>query len=104
MKTENTTEERKPLYATGDKVEVINYGHPYWSKELNTDHPLNYLGKVEYGYYYDMSPELVGKQGIIEKVSITQGIPQYSLIGIPGKTAWYDEKQLKLISKNPNKL
>ena len=49
-----------------------------------------------------MSSKLVGQSGLIDSVNITQGKPQYSISGIEGKHAWYDEGQLELISKNPN--
>ena len=48
-------------------------------------------------YLYDMMPELVGKEGIVDKVSVTQGIAGYALNNIPEKYAWYHEDQLILV-------
>lgn len=44
----------------------------------------------------DMSPELVGQEGIICEVSNTQGRLQYAVDGIKGKHAWYNRGQLEL--------
>lgn len=73
---------------TGDEVRVINYGHHIW--EYNED------GKVK---SIDLCPEIIGRKGVIQKIITTQGITQYSLVGIPEKTAWYHEDQLELIRR-----
>jgi len=39
----------------------------------------------------------VGKEGIVDKVSVTQGIVGYALNNIPEKYAWYYEDQLTLV-------
>lgn len=71
-------------FKTGDIVRIVNYGHRYWE---TVD------GEV---YVRDMNPDLVGQVVVIEKVSITQEIPHYSVIGV-SKSAWYNEDQLELI-------
>lgn len=73
----------------GDKVEIINYGHIIWHMQ---DDKL---------VAHDMSPELIGQQGIITDAHQTQGKDTYALQG-PNKAAWYDNGQLKLIQTNPN--
>jgi len=96
---------RKPKYGIGDKVKIVNYGHPIWEskicpKQERLDFPVIYEDGAF--RYLDMSPKLIGKIGIIEKVDVVQGKPQYAINGIPEKHAWYSEDQLELISKNKN--
>jgi hypothetical protein len=88
----------KSKFNSGDKVRVIKYGHPYWSYEQEpaSAKVISY-DKDNHRGVYDMSPELVGKEGIISEVTKTQGVYQYSISGIPGKSAWYFEEQLELI-------
>lgn len=78
------------MYNIGDKVRVITYGH------------LRY--HFEDGKYAveDVSPELIGQEGIVVSKHEIQGIWSYALEGIKGKHAWYDERQLELVSKNNN--
>lgn len=59
--------------------------------------PSHILSEDENVYICDWQPQLVGMEGVVEKCVITQGIPGYSLSGINGKSAWYDEEQLELI-------
>lgn len=97
--------ERKPKYGIGDKVKVVNYGSLIWeSKNCPDQEKLSFplIYEDEKFRYLDMSSKLVGQSGLIDSVNITQGKPQYSISGIEGKHAWYDEGQLELISKNPN--
>ena len=62
--------------------------------------PDNIISETENVWNYDRRPDLVGVIDIIDKVSIIQGTPSYSLV----KTgAWFSEEQLELINKNPNK-
>lgn len=70
--------EYKPELKVGDKVKVIRYGHIYWSS-IN--------GKL---VPTDMSPHLIGKIGVIDKISGNH----YSVEGIKEKHAWYDYQQL----------
>lgn len=93
-----------PKFAIGDKVRIVEYGHLIWENK-NFDQPkLSFPVYVEDDAmrWLDMSPHLVGQEGIIQKVTITQGQPQYAIDGIPQKHAWYDEQQLEMISENPN--
>ena len=56
------------------------------------------IEKSESGiFWYDINPKIVGKEGVVEKATNTQGKFQYAVNGIPEKHAWYDEKQLELI-------
>lgn len=48
-------------------------------------------------WWIDMSPELVGQEGVVSQVTISQGRLQYAVDGISGKHAWYDDKQLELV-------
>jgi len=61
--------------------------------------PDNILSENEYMWICDSHKDLVGQEGIVEKVSKTEGIKQYqySLTGVTGKTAWYNEEQLEII-------
>lgn len=91
---------KKPLFGIGDKVEIIKYGRPTWASKGIAEEfsfPMIHEG------CYDMSPELVGKIGLVSVVSITQGEPNYVIKGIDGKSAWYSEDQMKMINKNPNR-
>ena len=86
-------------FKTGDKVRVIKYGHPYWSWQKMPG--MKMLSKDKSPYWYDKSPELVGQEGVIDKVTKTQGNYKYSINGIKGKYAWYDEDQLEKVLSTP---
>lgn len=70
-------------FGIGDKVRVINYGSLMWDENGSTD----------------ILPELVGKEGLIQEVYNNS----YSISGIKGKHAWYDEGQLEMVNRNPNR-
>ena len=97
---------RKPIYSIGDKVKIVNYGHPIWVnkkvEELKLSFPL--IREDENVRILDMSPDLIGQEGIVSEVSMTQGIPNYAIEGIKGKHAWYQEGQMEMINANPNKI
>lgn len=61
--------------------------------------PDNILSEDEYMWICDSDKDLIGQEGIVEKVSKTEGIKQYqyALTGINGKSAWYNEEQLEII-------
>ncbi len=87
--------ETKPTYKIGDKVRIINYGHPIWEsksfyKESTSKH---IIYEDEELRWIDISPNIVGKEGIVEKVDVVQGTPQYSIKGIG---AWYFEEQMEM--------
>jgi hypothetical protein len=89
---------RAAKFGIGDKVRVVGYGskifvHPTLQHRFAANPRLS-------EFTFDMRPELVGKEGIVSQVSMTQDIPSYAIEGIPGKHAWYDEEQLELITKN----
>jgi hypothetical protein len=90
----------KAKFNVGDKVEVIKYGHLYWSREEEQSKPIAIDEKTGIKIY-DMAPELVGQKGIICEVSLTQGKYHYAINGIIDKHAWYDEKQLKKVLSSP---
>ncbi len=79
-------------FVIGDKVRIINYGHHIWERG-------EWDGKIK---MIDLSPDLVGKEGIVSKATLTQGIPQYAVDGLR-KHAWYNEDQLLMIQQNPNR-
>jgi hypothetical protein len=81
----------KPIYVVGDKVKVVNYGHRIWENRGGD--------KI----VFDIAPQIVGKIGIINKVESTQGIHGYSIDGIKGKVAWYNDDQLEMVQANPNR-
>lgn len=95
---------KEPKYSIGNKVKIINYGHLIWQSkdsqqlDLNLKFPIIYEDDED--KYLDMTSSIVGKEGVITKISMTQGMPQYSIEGIPEKVAWYDEQQLELIENN----
>lgn len=94
--------ERQPLYGIGDKVKIVNYGHLIWeNKEVypkpSTSFPIYH--ETENVRWLDMSPHLVGRMDLIEKVSVVQGTPKYSL---NKNGAWFAEENLELVNKNPN--
>lgn len=66
-------------FNVGDKVRIINYGHM----------------AVWQGKDFDMTPEIIGKEGII--CIANGGYQGYAINGIPEKHAWYNEDQLELI-------
>lgn len=88
-------------FKVGDKVEIIKYGSIHWQNMEVDPRPIpkkfkileNRL-KIKPFVWFDILPEIVGKQGVISKVSETGG---YAIDGIPLKYAWYDKEQLKLI-------
>ena len=88
--------EREPIYGVGDKVRIVNYGHPIMQVI-----PENKDG--ERISWIDISPEIVGREGIVCEVSMIQGTPQYAIDGIPEKHAWYSEPQMEMINRNPNR-
>ena len=87
----------------GDKVEIINYGslheymkdNPPWHRFFEG---LPIYKETKDFILYDSDKEIIGKTGIIAKVSGNS----YAIINIPAKYAWYDEDQLKMVRKNPN--
>jgi hypothetical protein len=75
----------KNNFNKGDRVRIINYGHRIALHKKG--------GGLE---MTDISPELVGQEGIIDEVNDMQGIPIYSILG-PNKHAWYHENQMEKI-------
>lgn len=92
-------ETKKAKFKVGDKVKVIEYGHlihglvEYFEK---TKFPLVCASEDGKNGFFDMVPEAVGMTGVVVKVQEQQGVsPTYAIDGIPGKQAWYDERQLE---------
>jgi len=69
----------------GDKVKVVNYGHQVFTTSNGV--------RSE----YDALPGIVGKEGMVTKVSTVQNKPSYSVSGIPEKGSWFNEDQLELV-------
>ncbi len=85
-----------PLFKVGDKVRIINYGAILWDRNPNL--PYKQLSMfINNIYIYDIMPEIIGKQGVVDIVSVKQGIVGYALNNIPEKYAWYYEDQLTLV-------
>lgn len=74
-----------------DRVKVVNYGHLIW-KVIE--------GKIAWD---DLSPELVGREGIITDILITQGKSGYKLAldnhHPHEKVCWYSESQLEIVER-----
>lgn len=84
-------------FTIGDVVVVVNYGCLLWS---HPDVPMfthcKLIAKTLDGFLvYDRCPEVVGQVGAVREVSNVQGKWSYALFGVKGKTAWYDEAQLR---------
>lgn len=100
-----SAQELKPKFKVGDKVRVVGYGSIHW--EGKKVHPVSRFERKPYYEdddfrYIDMQPELVGKVGVVDTVSLTQGRYMYAVDGIPGKHAWYSEGQLKAVKQKKN--
>jgi hypothetical protein len=77
-----------PKFKVGDKVKVVKYGHIIHHYKSETG---NWAAE-------DISPDIVGKEGVVREVSNSQpGWVTYALDGIPEKTAWYNQNQLELV-------
>jgi len=91
-------------FVIGDKVKVVGYGHLFWlakDSEMKTNFPI--IHKEGDIIWHDMNSGVVGKKGVVDKVTETQGQIKYSIKGIPEKSAWYNEEQLKMVKANPNR-
>lgn len=77
----------------GDRVQIIKYGHIFWSSH-ELGEPFKKLGENGSGWDYDMAPDLVGLTGvIIEKSDGDYGVhldPPYD----ERKRYWYNKEQL----------
>lgn len=79
-------------YGIGDKVRIVNYGHNIYT-----------YNKKDGTKTVDLSPDIVGKEGIVSKAIRTRDTPQYAIDGLHGKHAWFSEDQMEMISRNPNR-
>lgn len=68
------------------------------------DKPDHIVSENDSYWTVDMSPDIVGQEGLICKAEVVQNSPHYAIEGIKGKHAWYHEDQLELVAKNPNNL
>jgi hypothetical protein len=90
-------------FKIGDKVKVVNYGHLMWvNKKIGGKFNLPIVKETETYVCYDTNKGIVGNSGIVKDVKETQGFFNYSLSGIKGKSAWYTEDQIEIVSKNVN--
>ena len=89
---------RKPLYKSGDKVKIVKYGHLIWQNKKLYSPEISYpiFKENDTIMWLDLSPELVGQEGVVDEVVMTQGIPNYSINGL-NKHAWYQEPQMELV-------
>jgi len=95
---EEVRAEEMPL-GIGDVVVIVNYGHAsFLNKKAFSSTKLKIIQEDDSSIVVDISPEMLGRKGFIQK--IVDG--QYSLTYIQGKQAWYNRDQLKLISRNSN--
>lgn len=85
-----------PKYKIGDNVTIINYGHLVWQnkKMYQSDSSFRTIRENEDIRWIDMSPELVGKSGVINDVNNSQGNYKYSVKDVG---AWFNEEQLQFI-------
>lgn len=93
-------------YKVGDRVRVVHYGHAIWehkSEDISvSSFPI--IQQSDEWIVRDMSPEMIGREGIVKTVSLAQGKPSYALSEIKGKAAWYNEDQLELVDKKSSKV
>ena len=100
--------DRIPKFNIGDVVKVVRYGHVLWAageedkKRMAKTGRFKLIQEIDNVEYWDVSPELVGRTGTIDNISITQNVPSYSVSGIPEKHAWYVESQLELVDTEVN--
>lgn len=89
------------MYNIGDRVRVVNYGHPFWIPhsfiEKGWGSDAHKIGETETHVIVDTNPDVLGKEGLVQVVTTTQGRTTYSIAGIG---AWYNEDQLELVEKN----
>lgn len=86
-------------FKKGDKVRVIKYGHlMYMSKRFDIPRAWPLVFEDSGMRWYDMSPHLVGKEGVVETVQFIQGNYSYSIDGILEKRSWYNHDQLEIVS------
>jgi len=78
-------------YKTGDRVEIINYGHAMFEAIPGSKDKVNVT---------DMQPQLVGKKATVVECSEPQPhFEHYSLdIDNYGYIAWFGLDQLKLVN------
>ena len=92
----------KKSFNTGDKVEIVNYGHLCFEKtDDKRPMPGPIIWEKDGMRAVDTSSEMVGWVAIIIKGNDKKG---YSIKTNQGEMAWFDKKQLKTINKNPNTL
>ena len=94
----------KAKFKKGDVVEIVGYGSIIWvnksSQMAEFFDTLKAYDENEKTYYFDIDPEIVGKTGVVDSVSLNENYssPQYSLSGV-SKVAWYNEEQLSPSNK-----
>jgi len=83
----------------GDNVKIVNYGHLVW--ESKTIPGARSKAKAYYENdkfaWIDMAPHIVGRTGKVFQKIESQGRFLYSLSGVTGKQAWFEEDQLQKI-------
>lgn len=90
----------------GNRIKIVNYGHliMFSKREEHRENreriakafPL--IGEDDIGYYYDMRPELVGREGVIVNKTITETSARYSIMFNDGnRISWFADKQVEAI-------
>jgi hypothetical protein len=91
--------EHRLLWGTEPSEEVLR-------AIVGEDKPQHIITETEDMWICDMSPELVGQEGTVQgsyaflygdEDSPDKDFKQYSVNGIKGKNAWYDEEQLESV-------
>ena len=80
----------------GDKVRIVKYGSLLWENvTMPQPEGKRHIYKDRNPIrWFDINPELVGKEAVVQEVHNTQGRPKYVLSGLT-KVAWYDHEQLE---------
>jgi hypothetical protein len=81
-------------FKIGDKCKIVNYGHLIWQSKKSQE-PIDKKFPIIFEYesfvYFDIRPDLVGKEVII--IGISSSGNRYST----DLFSWASEKQLELI-------
>jgi hypothetical protein len=85
----------------GTVVRIVGYGHILFSAKGDemSGGIFKNLGEDGTFIYYDVSPELVGKEAVVTGHIISGSAVRYSLAGV-AKTAWYNSNQLEVVREN----
>ena len=92
----------KPKFNIGDRVRIKNYGHKIYNHKSSwRPRKCIVLSEKNGIQEVDISPELVGQEGIVYHVSEIKYKFIYALDG-PGKSSGWNEDQLELVNSDDN--